>query len=471
MPKPKPRKRSRPKSRARIAASLIRKHFRRNSLDKLVITERTFPFRVRADLQCALSDVVADGFETSHFSGLRKEFVFGSGITFAECLGVGGRDCVTCSPPQYEEIDIGADSSIRCLHNGLWLLRRQSLPLALVMSHAGRHDVTGFRIEVAVPNTVEGVDLTQDVLRRLELAVERSTCYRGKILTLEKGEEYDGRTAGIRVQRLREVNREHVILPSATLELLERNVIDFVRRRPELAARRLPVKKGLLFYGPPGTGKTHTIHYLTRALPGHTTLIITAEQVAFLDQYMTLARLLQPSIVVLEDVDLIARDRSTLNGACEEVLLNKLLNQMDGLKEDAEILFILTTNRPQTLEVALASRPGRIDQAIEFPLPDAIGRRKMLKLYAAGLAVPDSVADVVVRKTDNVSGAFIKELMRRAGQFQIERDGQSPLTVGDVDAALDELLVKGGSFNRVLLGAHGPNVSEYWFPNGSQCST
>lgn len=462
-------KRRRTKSSARYAADLIRRHFGRLPVDKLVITERTFPFRVRADLQCALTEVLANEFECSQFSGLRKEYVFGPGITFADCLGQKGRDPVTCSPLQYEEIDIGNDSTVRCLNNAIWLLSHDSNPLALLLSHAGRHDVTGFRIEVAVPNTAAGVDLTQNLLRSLETAVERSKCYRGKILTLEKGDDYGGRSAGIKVQRLNDVSREQVILPAATLELLERNVIDFVRRRPELARRRLPTKKGLLFYGPPGTGKTHTIHYLTRALPGHTTLIITAEQVGLLDQYMTLARLLQPSIVVLEDVDLIARDRSTMGGPCEEALLNKLLNQMDGLKEDAEILFVLTTNRPETLEAALASRPGRVDQAIEFPLPDAIGRRKMIELYAGGLDVPVAVADSIVRKTEKVSGAFIKELMRRAGQFQLERDGDGPLTIGDVDAALDELLVKGGSFNRVLLGAaYGANVSEYWFPNRTQ---
>ena len=64
---------------------------------------------------------------------------------------------------------------------------------------------------------------------------------------------------------------------------------------------------------------------------------------------MTLARLLQPSVVVIEDVDLIAGDRTQL-GTCEEVLLNKLLNEMDGLNEEADILFILTTNRPEALE-------------------------------------------------------------------------------------------------------------------------
>ena len=59
----------------------------------------------------------------------------------------------------------------------------------------------------------------------------------------------------------------------------------------------------MLLYGPPGTGKTHTIRYLAANMPGHTTLIITAEQVALLGTYMNLARLLQPTMVVIEDVD------------------------------------------------------------------------------------------------------------------------------------------------------------------------
>jgi hypothetical protein len=61
--------------------------------------------------------------------------------------------------------------------------------------------------------------------------------------------------------------------------------------------------------------------------------------------------------------------------------------------------------------------------------------------------------ETIVKKTDRVSAAFIKELMRRSGQFQLERDGTGPLTVADVDAALDEMLFSGGTLNRVLLGA------------------
>ncbi len=170
---------------------------------------------------------------------------------------------------------------------------------------------------------------------------------------------------------------------------------------------------------------------------------------------MTLARLLQPSIVVMEDVDLIARDRANMNSPCEEVLLNKLLNEMDGLKEAADILFILTTNRPEALEAALASRPGRVDQAIEFPVPDEAGRRKLILLYAPKVGLATEDMEDLVQRTEGVSAAFIKELMRRTAQFAIERDEQAEtIERTDVDRALDEMLFLGGNLNLSILGAN-----------------
>jgi ATP-dependent 26S proteasome regulatory subunit len=169
---------------------------------------------------------------------------------------------------------------------------------------------------------------------------------------------------------------------------------------------------------------------------------------------MTLARLLQPSLVVMEDVDLIATERTRM-GACEEVLLNKLLNEMDGLKEEADILFILTTNRPETLERALSSRPGRVDQAIEFPLPDEVGRAKLVRLYSQGMHLTDELVATVVRRTEKVSPAFIKELMRRTVQFHLERNGSEQISMQDVENALEEMLFSGGSLNLKLLGAEG----------------
>jgi cell division protease FtsH len=161
-------------------------------------------------------------------------------------------------------------------------------------------------------------------------------------------------------------------------------------------------------------------------------------------------------MVIIEDVDLIARDRASIHDGRMESLLNKLLNEMDGLRPDAHILFILTTNRPEELERALASRPGRVDQAIEFPLPDEEGRAMLVRLYGQCVALSDDLVDEIVKRTERVSAAFIKELMRRSVQFQAERDGMGPLLSTDVRNALEEMLVSGGSLNLKLLGADSP---------------
>ena len=443
------------KGRSPIAA-LLQAHFRPTPLDDVTISERRFPFRVRADLQRAIDRLFSEQ-AVCHFCGVRKEYSH-EGIVLSDCLVPSDHNPAVSTPPQYEEIDIGDEQPLRCLKLGLWLLRQGEHRYAVLLAPVGHYgQVTGMQFQIAAPNTPVGTRITQEFFKQLEGSVFQAASYRGKILSLEQAEHsYSGQSSGIKVHKLRTVERDQVVLPRKTLDLLDRNVIAFSRQRPQLARCRMATKKGLLFYGPPGTGKTHTIHYLARALEGHTTLLVTAEQVGLLAEYMTLARLLQPSIVVIEDVDLIARDRSELN-TCEEVLLNKLLNEMDGLREDADILFILTTNRPEALERALASRPGRIDQAIEFPLPDEEGRQKLVRLYSQGAEVAPEVVQVVVERTERVSAAFIKELMRRALQFRLERDGAGRMELQDVEHALEEMLFSGGSLNLKLLGAEGAN--------------
>jgi len=134
--------------------------------------------------------------------------------------------------------------------------------------------------------------------------------------------------------------------------------------------------------------------------------------------------------------------------------LNRLLNEMDGLREGAEVLFILTTNHPDALERALAGRPGRIDQAVEFPLPDEDGRRRLIELYRRGLLVAPEVVGMIVERTDGVSAAFIKELVRRSAQFAFERAAETSEVVReDVERAIQELIFEGGRLNATLLGA------------------
>jgi cell division protease FtsH len=440
-----------------LLVDLLRKHFAPIGFDAVSVSERKFPFRVRADLQRSIDRLFADRTVTL-FCGVRKEYSH-EGIDFSGLMTLGSTPAVFV-PPQYEDVDIGEEHPVRCLKIGLWLLAQGTTKYAVLLTPAMKWgQPIGVSFQIAIPNTPQGAALADDFFRRLEEAVRNAESYRGKILSLEIDANYRGHSTGIKVHKLRTVARDQVILPRKTLDLLDRNVIGFVRNRPKLAKFKQSTKKGILFYGPPGTGKTHTLHYLAAALPGHTTLLISAEQVGHLDEYMALARLLQPSMVLIEDVDLIARDRSEMNSPCEEVLLNKLLNEMDGLREDADILFILTTNRHEDLEAALASRPGRVDQAIEFPLPDDEGRGKLVALYSTGLRMSQEVVEQIGRRTDGVSAAFIKELMRRCAQFHLEHAETGTIELSDVEQALDEMLFAGGSLNRKLLGAGGPEQS------------
>jgi ATP-dependent 26S proteasome regulatory subunit len=309
----------------------------------------------------------------------------------------------------------------------------------------------GIHLEIATPPGEDGVALCERFFQMLEAELLAARTYRGKIVSLERADNYTGQAGHVIVHRLTPTRREDVILPESTLDLLDRNVKDFIRHRPQLKSLGMPAKKGLLFYGPPGTGKTHTIRYLASTLQDHTTFLITAEEMGVLKQYLQMARFLQPALVVIEDVDLIARDRSGMRSACEESFLNQLLNEMDGLRDDAEIFFVLTTNRPEQLEAALVSRPGRIDQAIEFPLPGEEGRRKLALLYARGASLEAEMLEEIVRRTEGFSAAFLKELMRRATQAALERAQSSALAPEDIRTAIEQMVAS--PFTAKILGA------------------
>src|SRR5919202_6202127 len=118
-------------------------------------------------------------------------------------------------------------------------------------------------------------------------------------------------------------------------------------------------------------------------MSGRTVILTAGLGMGLLQPAVQLARMLAPSMVVLEDVDLIAEVRGMPYGHTGPLLF-ELLNEMDGLAEDADVIFVLTTNRPEILESALAARPGRIDLAVELPLPDAADRRQLLALYGRG---------------------------------------------------------------------------------------
>jgi len=146
----------------------------------------------------------------------------------------------------------------------------------------------------------------------------------------------------------------------------------------------------------------------------------------------------------------------------------QLLNEMDGLAPTDDVLFVLTTNRLDILEPALAARPGRVDHAVEIDRPDAFGRDQLLRLYLSGAAEQLGDLATIVERTDGVTASFFKELVRRAVEA-----GDADLAIGHIDAALTELLDHATPVMQAVLGVRNdaepgpgtPPVSGDWQPH------
>src|SRR5664279_5327582 len=107
--------------KSKFTNSLLAEHFYPLTMDEIRVSERKFPFRVRADLQRAIDRLFIEGTAISYFCGIQREYP--SEFTFSVLLIEGHSPCFAV-PPEYEEVNIGNEQSVRCLKNGLWLLEK-----------------------------------------------------------------------------------------------------------------------------------------------------------------------------------------------------------------------------------------------------------------------------------------------------------------------------------------------------------
>jgi hypothetical protein len=349
---------------------------------------------------------------------------------------------VEIGPVQYADVEVGAGRAVRCVSTGVFLASRDGAPLVLVLSRLERpFGENLLRLEGVCPK--EG--LISAVLADVRLAMRERNVYRGQVISLHGGED---RQTTVGFHHLPQITRDGVVLPAGTIERLERHAMGVAAQAQRLRAAGRQLKRGILLHGPPGTGKTLTVNYLLGAMPGRSTVLLTGRSLGLIEPAVAIARELTPATVVLEDVDLVATER-TMTTAHTGILF-ELLNQMEGLEQDADLLFLLTTNRADLIEPALATRPGRVDLALEVPLPDDSDRTRLVKLYAEDVPLDAPTEQDLVARTDGLTGAFIKELMRQAS-LRAALEERIP-TSADARTALDELLEERSTLTRRLLG-------------------
>ena len=417
-----------------------------------VVVQETWPAYEHVNVQVGLDSWLAEADRRHRVVGIvgyqHRE------VELGELLSRGVRDAeVGLRRGSVARVNVaaGPDGEVRaCVQCAVYLTSDGGEPVAvLVMGPRPSIGQPRAAVEIACRDAVTAARVAA---RIRELTVEHNV-FRGQVLSFG-GDVFGHGESLLSFHRRPVLAADALVLPADTVAAVRRQVVDVARHAGALLAAGQHLKRGVLLYGPPGVGKTHTVRHLVSELVGTTVIELSGNALRLISEACSVARALTPAMVVIEDVDLIAEDRGMRPG--QQPLLFELLNEMDGLAQDTDVVFVLTTNRADLLEPALAARPGRVDQAVELRPPDRDGRRALLALYQGRLVVPEAAVRDVLDRTDGVPASFLKELLRRAAVLAAVRAGGDVplvLTPEDVRAALDELLDSRQAMTRTLLGA------------------
>ena len=423
--------------------ALVRDYLGADGMQHSVVTRDLPPFE-HVNLQTAVNAWSARAGRTVEVHGIALPPHFG-GLSLQQLVAGESLPPLRLTAPALTDLPNGPGTTLGCLRLAL-LLVTDSRGRYIVLVQGPNEHQPGLDVEVAgLP-----VEQAQRLLAELDQLRAELNVYRGHLLEVSLSPMGGVTLTFVSPSGL---TRDDVVLPDPILTRVERHALGVAAHRAKLLAAGQHLKRGLLLYGPPGTGKTHTTRYLMGQMTGYTRLVLTGRSLVAVGEVTDLARVLLPAVIVLEDVDLVAEERSL--GPASSPVLFDLLDAMDGAAPDADLLFLLTTNRADLLEPALAARPGRVDIAVEIALPDAPARRRLLTLYGQNvpLVLTDEDVDLAVERTDGTTASFLKELIRRSVLESLHDDPELPAVTGvHVARALDDMLDDAQAVTRTLLG-------------------
>jgi AAA+ superfamily predicted ATPase len=329
--------------------------------------------------------------------------------------GLGFRQVDACnvtagavSAPVYEDYEVGYERKAKCYKSAYVTYENEAGEKLLVV--VGRHG-------------------SDDCLYRVHASPDRPSVMSGWESFAKSRNFFRGAkiSAGCQFLELSKVGWDDVIIPEGTKGLLRR----LTQHSPELSelmrVNGLTTKQGVMLSGSPGNGKTSALKAITReatcsviyALPRH---LQYSENVRAVCE---MARDLSPSILIIEDIDWIAEDRSSSSDAGKVI---ELMNQLDGIEEMDGVIVIATTNDVDKIERAIKNRPGRFDRVVRFDNPEEPERRRMIDRFCRDWTLEGVPVEKVVSLTGGLSGAHMYELCRTAARKSLEAGSYAPDT-------------------------------------------
>lgn len=261
---------------------------------------------------------------------------------------------------------------------------------------------------------------------------EGENFYRGKKM------EFNRR---IRLLNVRGRSWDSIAMDDETKAEIQANTVSFLKHPEQWSKYGIPLRRGVLLAGDPGTGKTVICKAVMAEAQG-VTCITTSGYAIDDDDYISelyeLAEDLSPSIVFIEDIDLIGQSRVE-SGYQRGPALLSLLSVLDGIEEHAEIVTIATTNCPETLDKALSQRPSRFDRVIRLTRPSVQHRRQLVRRLCQRIPLEEEMQEYIAQKTESCTPAQVQEIVY---SLVIRRPSEGPglsLDRSEIDLAISKV--------------------------------
>jgi len=237
-------------------------------------------------------------------------------------------------------------------------------------------------------------------------------------------------------------------------------VVEFLKNAKKFQALGAKIPKGVLLLGPPGCGKT----MLARAIAGEAGVpFFHISGSDFVEMFVGVgasrvrdlfdtAKANRPSLIFIDEIDAVGRQRGAGMGGGHderEQTLNQLLVEMDGFDQNAGVIMIAATNRPDVLDPALL-RPGRFDRQVTVDPPDVRGREAILNVHLRGKPLAEEVsAQALARRTPGFSGADLANLVNEAALLAARYD-KTKIGVDDFNESVDRVVAGPQRKSRVM---------------------